>query len=199
MTSTPDPGVEDVTVGISATVCVAGVVPVAAPHHFPMPRRLFCGSQGRVPVPSVSGSSEVVVFRPDVINGDPRREGSELEVKSAKKPSTVMQSAQTSETKVMMKSHNKEPKKQLCEYWITGNCVYGDRCKNLHSWYYGDGFTMLAKLEGHTKAVTWVALPSSSEMLYSVSKDKFMRVWNCHTGQECSVVKLSTLVMNVEV
>ncbi|KAL8091774.1 zinc finger CCCH domain-containing protein 48-like [Apium graveolens] len=122
------------------------------------------------------------------INGVPRRQGSELEVKSAKKSSTVTQSAQTSETKVVMKRQNKEPKKQLCDYWVTGNCVYGDRCKNLHSWYYGDGFTMLAKLEGHTKAVTGVALPSGSDMLYSVSKDKSMRAWNCHTGQCGEVV-----------
>ncbi|KAL9327653.1 hypothetical protein ACSQ67_002656 [Phaseolus vulgaris] len=21
-----------------------------------------------------------------------------------------------------------------CKYWINGNCMYGDRCRNLHSW-----------------------------------------------------------------
>ncbi|XP_017243634.1 zinc finger CCCH domain-containing protein 48 [Daucus carota subsp. sativus] len=116
-----------------------------------------------------------------------RRHGSESQVQSVKKPFLVGQSAQTSEVKDVTKRPNKEPKKQLCKYWVTGDCVYGDKCKNLHSWYYGDGFTMLAKLEGHTKAVTGITLPSSDK-LYSVSKDKSMRVWNCHTGQCCEVV-----------
>lgn len=48
---------------------------------------------------------------------------------------------------------NQKSQQQLCKFWVTGNCVHGDKCKNLHSWFYGDGFTMLAKLEGHTKVV----------------------------------------------
>ncbi|KAL0458460.1 UNVERIFIED_CONTAM: Zinc finger CCCH domain-containing protein 48 [Sesamum latifolium] len=38
-----------------------------------------------------------------------------------------------------------------CKYWVTGNCVHGDKCKDLHSWFSGSGFTLLRKLEGHTK------------------------------------------------
>lgn len=41
-----------------------------------------------------------------------------------------------------------------CKYWITGNCVHGDNCNDLHSWFYGSGFTMLTKLEGHSKVPT---------------------------------------------
>ncbi|KAK1394805.1 Zinc finger CCCH domain-containing protein 48 [Heracleum sosnowskyi] len=141
-----------------------------------------------VPVPGVKKSwknPNYHVPKTSQIGGIPRRQGPGFEVKSAKKPCDVTQIAQTSETKDVLERQNK---KQLCKYWVTGNCVYGDQCKNLHSWYYGDGFTMLAKLNGHTKAVTGIALPSGSDMLYSVSKDKSMRVWNCHTGQCGEVV-----------
>ncbi|KAK4418709.1 Zinc finger CCCH domain-containing protein 17 [Sesamum alatum] len=38
-------------------------------------------------------------------------------------------------------------------------------------------------LEGHTKAITGISLPSGSDKLYSCSKDKSIRAWDCHTGQ----------------
>lgn len=38
-----------------------------------------------------------------------------------------------------------------CTYWVTGNCVNGEKCKDVHSWFSGSGFTVLTKLEGHTK------------------------------------------------
>lgn len=40
---------------------------------------------------------------------------------------------------------------RVCNYWVQGNCGYGERCKFLHSWSLGDGFTLLTQLEGHTK------------------------------------------------
>ncbi|KAL8487600.1 hypothetical protein ACS0TY_024062 [Phlomoides rotata] len=43
--------------------------------------------------------------------------------------------------------------------------------------------TMLAKLEGHTEAVTGISLPSGSNKLYSVGKDRTVRVWDCSSGQ----------------
>ncbi|KAL0397833.1 UNVERIFIED_CONTAM: Zinc finger CCCH domain-containing protein 48 [Sesamum calycinum] len=70
-----------------------------------------------------------------------------------------------------------------CKYWVTGNCVQGDKCKDLHSWFSGSGFTLLRKLEGHTKAITGISFPSGSEKLYSCSKDKSIRAWDSHTGQ----------------
>lgn len=42
---------------------------------------------------------------------------------------------------------------KLCKFWVTGNCVQGDNCMDLHSWFCGDGFSMLAKLEGHSKVL----------------------------------------------
>ncbi|KAM7508886.1 hypothetical protein LguiA_019339 [Lonicera macranthoides] len=77
----------------------------------------------------------------------------------------------------------KKTQQKLCKFWVTDNCVQGDKCKDLHSWFSGDGFSLLAKLEGHNKAVTGITLPSGSQNLLSSSKDKTVRVWNCNTGQ----------------
>lgn len=77
-----------------------------------------------------------------------------------------------------------------CKYWVTGNCVHGEKCKDLHSWFCGSGFTMLAKLEGHTKAVTGISLPSGCDKLFSGSKDGNLRVWDCNTGQCASSVMI---------
>ncbi|XP_057780692.1 zinc finger CCCH domain-containing protein 17-like [Salvia miltiorrhiza] len=83
-----------------------------------------------------------------------------------------------SEKRIVQKAQPKQ-----CKYWITGNCVYGEKCKDLHSWFFGSGFTMLAKLEGHTKAITGISLPFGCEKLYSSSKDGTVRVWDSNNGQ----------------
>lgn len=75
----------------------------------------------------------------------------------------------------------------ICKYWIAGTCVHGDKRKQLHSWHRGDGFSLVAHLDGHKKAVTGIALPSESQSLYTGSKDGTVRIWNCHTG-ECTAV-----------
>ncbi|KAF7137847.1 hypothetical protein RHSIM_Rhsim07G0021900 [Rhododendron simsii] len=80
---------------------------------------------------------------------------------------------------------------KVCKYWLLGNCVRGEKCKNLHSWFCGNGFSMLAKLEGHNKAVNGIALPCDSAKLYTGGKDNTVRVWDCHTGQCVDVVNLS--------
>ncbi|KAK6259313.1 hypothetical protein SCA6_013787 [Theobroma cacao] len=85
----------------------------------------------------------------------------------------------------------REQENKLCKYWMSGYCARGDKCWYLHSWYCGDGFTMLAKLEGHKKvAVHGIALPLESEKLYSGSSDGTVRTWNCHSGK---CVRLSNL------
>uniref|UniRef100_F6HAP2 C3H1-type domain-containing protein n=1 Tax=Vitis vinifera TaxID=29760 RepID=F6HAP2_VITVI len=38
---------------------------------------------------------------------------------------------------------------KLCNYWLQGNCSYGDKCNFLHSWSIGDCFSSLTLLEGH--------------------------------------------------
>ncbi|KAA8515991.1 hypothetical protein F0562_019170 [Nyssa sinensis] len=81
-------------------------------------------------------------------------------------------------------------REKVCKYWMSGNCVQGDKCQDLHSWFCGSGFSMLAKLVGHNKAVTGIALPSGSNKLFSCSKDKSVRVWDCNTGQCAAVANL---------
>ncbi|KAE9598478.1 hypothetical protein Lal_00027010 [Lupinus albus] len=80
-----------------------------------------------------------------------------------------------------------KPSQSLCMYWVNGNCVHGDKCQNLHSWFYGDGFSTLALLQEHKKVVTGIALPVGSEKLYSGSTDGTVRQWDCHTGRCANV------------
>ncbi|XP_059651483.1 zinc finger CCCH domain-containing protein 48-like [Cornus florida] len=84
----------------------------------------------------------------------------------------------------------KTPEKAICQYWIVGNCVHGDQCGDLHSWFSGNGFSVITKLVGHTKDVTGIALPSCSNKLYSGSRDKSVRGWDCVTGQSVGVLNL---------
>ncbi|TYJ15168.1 hypothetical protein E1A91_A10G166700v1 [Gossypium mustelinum] len=72
---------------------------------------------------------------------------------------------------------------KLCKYWMAGHCHRGDKCWYLHSWSLGDGFTMLAKLEGHKKTIRGIALPSGHDKLYSGSSDGTARIWDGHTGK----------------
>lgn len=72
---------------------------------------------------------------------------------------------------------------KVCNYWVQGNCGYGDKCKFLHSWKMGEGFSLLTQLEGHQKVVTGIALPSGADKLYTGSKDDTVRVWDCASGQ----------------
>ncbi|KAL3819963.1 hypothetical protein ACJIZ3_005868 [Penstemon smallii] len=90
-----------------------------------------------------------------------------------------------SETNTCLQNQQKPPDSQpiQCKYWVTGNCVHGDKCKDLHTWFSGSEFTMLTKLEGHNKAITGIALPSGSDKLYTGGKDKSIRAWDCNSGQ----------------
>ncbi|OIV93955.1 hypothetical protein TanjilG_21047 [Lupinus angustifolius] len=86
------------------------------------------------------------------------------------------------------KSVTKKPSQTLCRYWVNDNCVKGDNCQNLHSWFTGDGFSTLAKLKEHKKVVTGITIPVGSDKLYSGSTDGIVRTWDCHTGQ-CTNVR----------
>ncbi|GLT36013.1 hypothetical protein SLA2020_104180 [Shorea laevis] len=79
---------------------------------------------------------------------------------------------------------------KLCNYFVQGSCNYGDKCKFLHSWSLGEGFSMLTQLEGHQKVVIGIALPSGSDKLYTGSKDETVRVWDCASGQCVGAVNL---------
>ncbi|MBA0696104.1 hypothetical protein Goari_002689 [Gossypium aridum] len=76
---------------------------------------------------------------------------------------------------------------------MSGHCHRGDKCWYLHSRSRGDGFSMLAKLEGHKKVfffphldfgtIRGIALPSGHDKLYSGSSDGTARIWDGHTGK----------------
>ncbi|XP_016182964.1 zinc finger CCCH domain-containing protein 48 [Arachis ipaensis] len=90
-----------------------------------------------------------------------------------------------------------EKSRSICKYWMTDNCVHGDLCQNLHSWFYGDGFTTLAKLHEHKKVVTGIALPAGSDKLYSGSTDGTVRAWDCNTGHCVNMIHLNSEVTSL--
>ncbi|CAL9077348.1 unnamed protein product [Musa acuminata var. zebrina] len=79
---------------------------------------------------------------------------------------------------------------RVCNYFLAGNCTYGEKCRFLHSWFVGDSFSLLTSLQGHQKAVSGIALPSGSDKLYSGSKDESVRVWDCQSGQCVGVINV---------
>ncbi|KDP42080.1 hypothetical protein JCGZ_01868 [Jatropha curcas] len=102
----------------------------------------------------------------------------------AKKPNNFYDSS------VGAKKPNSQATK-LCKFWAKGRCAFGSNCKFLHSWYLsGNGFSMLARLQGHKKAVVGIALPSGSDQLYTGSRDGTVRVWDCKSGNCNHVINL---------
>ncbi|KAK8627911.1 hypothetical protein V6N13_135508 [Hibiscus sabdariffa] len=88
---------------------------------------------------------------------------------------------------------------KVCDYWVQGNCNYGDRCKFLHSWSLGESFTLLNHLDGHQKVVTGIALPEGMDKLYTGSKDETVRAWDTNTGQKCPCEKSDNLKATIYV
>ncbi|KAL5839454.1 hypothetical protein ACOSQ4_012062 [Xanthoceras sorbifolium] len=85
-----------------------------------------------------------------------------------------------------------QPHITVCNYWVSGSCTYGDKCRYLHSWFHCDednrSLSMLARLEGHKKAISGVGLPSGSDKLYSGAKDGTVRVWDCIAGDCVKII-----------
>ncbi|TKY69435.1 Zinc finger CCCH domain-containing protein 17 [Spatholobus suberectus] len=96
---------------------------------------------------------------------------------------------------IVKPSHKSSP--NICKYWTNGNCVYGDGCRNIHSWFSGDRLCTLAKLQEHKKVITGIALPVGSDKLYSGSTDGTVRTWDCHTGRCTNVIKLRAEVTSL--
>ncbi|KAH7513015.1 hypothetical protein FEM48_Zijuj12G0151600 [Ziziphus jujuba var. spinosa] len=70
-----------------------------------------------------------------------------------------------------------------CEYWKSGNCFYGDCCRNLHSWFCADDFSISSKLAGHKNGITGIALPQGSDKLFTGDRDGSLRVWDYRSGK----------------
>ncbi|KAF2290421.1 hypothetical protein GH714_012935 [Hevea brasiliensis] len=86
-----------------------------------------------------------------------------------------------------------ECSKKACENWMSDKCDKEDGCQFLHSWFYGDWFSTLAKLKGHIQAVSGIALPSRSDKLFS-SSDGTVHVWDCNTGQSTRVINVGVKI-----
>jgi CCCH-type zinc finger len=57
-----------------------------------------------------------------------------------------------------------------CKHFLSGSCPYGDRCRYLHSWSVGDGFSLITPLKGHQKVqVLSSNFPSLDNLFYSLS------------------------------
>nr|CAD1830232.1 unnamed protein product [Ananas comosus var. bracteatus] len=78
----------------------------------------------------------------------------------------------------------------ICKHFISGNCSYGESCQDRHSWCISDSFSLLARLGGHSKAVTGITMVSGSGKLFSGSNDKTVKIWDCWTGQCVQVVTM---------
>ncbi|WJX92793.1 hypothetical protein P8452_74385 [Trifolium repens] len=92
---------------------------------------------------------------------------------------------------------SQNPSPSICKYWVNDSCVHGDQCRNLHSWFYGDGFATIAKLQGHKKLITGMAIPKGSDKLYTGSTDGTVRTWDCQTGKCVNVANLGSEVTSL--
>jgi len=52
-----------------------------------------------------------------------------------------------------------------CKYWINGNCMYGDQCRNLHSWSVSEKTSI-----GMKNSVKVYDLPSYCEVSFNSFK-----------------------------
>ncbi|XP_031399729.1 zinc finger CCCH domain-containing protein 48-like isoform X2 [Punica granatum] len=88
-----------------------------------------------------------------------------------------------------------KPEERLCQHWASGiSCVKGDKCEFRHSWSRGEGFSLLAKLDGHDKGIAGIAFPSGLDKLYTGSNDGMVKIWDCHTGQCSDTVNVGSEV-----
>ncbi|XP_057507777.1 zinc finger CCCH domain-containing protein 48-like [Actinidia eriantha] len=105
---------------------------------------------------------------------------------SVKNSSTSHGGGFETESKIARKTQS-----TVCQYLLSADCMRGEKCEDLHSWFCGNGLAMVARLDGHNKAVTGIAFPSGSDKLLTGCKDKTVRVWDSNTGQCVRGVNMS--------
>ncbi|KAI3826802.1 hypothetical protein L1987_00858 [Smallanthus sonchifolius] len=66
---------------------------------------------------------------------------------------------------------------------MTKTGIKDEKCHDLQTLFAVKGLSLVARLEGHSKDVTGIVFPSGSNYLYSCSKDKSLRVWDCNSGK----------------
>ncbi|KAL2347709.1 hypothetical protein Fmac_001709 [Flemingia macrophylla] len=89
-----------------------------------------------------------------------------------------------SETSVA-KNFDKLSSSTVCKYIGQMEIVYGQQCRNFHSWFRRDHcLSSAAKLQEHKEVLDFVNL--GSDKLFSGSTDGTVRAWDCHTGGYCA-------------
>ncbi|CAN1297404.1 Zinc finger CCCH domain-containing protein 48 [Linum perenne] len=97
---------------------------------------------------------------------------------------TAPQKSNVAEVVVVAEDYQKKIKETVCQEWISGNCLKGDGCRFSHTWFRGDGLSMVTRLDGHgNSAVSGVSLPSGRDKLISGSSDGVVQAWDCNSGQ----------------
>ncbi|CAN1163370.1 Zinc finger CCCH domain-containing protein 17 [Linum perenne] len=85
---------------------------------------------------------------------------------------------------IVIAKDDRKSKETVCREWISGNCLRGDECRFSHSWFRGDGLSMVARLDGHGNAVvSGLSLPAGTAKLFSGSSDGVLQAWDCSSGQ----------------
>ncbi|XLR24250.1 hypothetical protein HN51_070748, partial [Arachis hypogaea] len=71
---------------------------------------------------------KAVECRPEAISVEKPR-------KCEKKAVLIEKNADVEDVATVAKA-SVDKSRSICKYWMTDNCVHGDLCQNLHSWFY---------------------------------------------------------------
>ncbi|CAN1324354.1 Zinc finger CCCH domain-containing protein 17 [Linum perenne] len=104
------------------------------------------------------------------------------------------QKSNVAEVVVVAEDEQKKIKETVCQEWISGNCLKGDECRFSHTWFRGDGLSMVTRLDGHVwdgstfKCIDTLkghedavmSLLCFSNYLLSCSLDHKIKAWGCN-------------------
>uniref|UniRef100_A0A7N0ZVE7 C3H1-type domain-containing protein n=1 Tax=Kalanchoe fedtschenkoi TaxID=63787 RepID=A0A7N0ZVE7_KALFE len=65
------------------------------------------------------------------------------------------------------KQQKQEDRLAVCTYWMSDRCVYGEKCRYLHSWVLGDGVARIAQLRGHKQVHSFLLLVPILKFIHS--------------------------------
>ncbi|CAN0870851.1 Zinc finger CCCH domain-containing protein 48 [Linum grandiflorum] len=106
--------------------------------------------------------------------------------RDSSKPATVPKPNIVADEIVLVtaKDDQKKSEETICAEWKLGTCFKGDKCRFLHSWCRGDGFSMLVTLPGHgSSPVACLSFASGVSKLYCGSIDGVLQAWDSNSGQ----------------
>ncbi|CAN1324352.1 Zinc finger CCCH domain-containing protein 17 [Linum perenne] len=110
------------------------------------------------------------------------------------KSNVAVYKSNVAEVVVVAEDEQKKIKETVCQEWISGNCLKGDECRFSHTWFRGDGLSMVTRLDGHVwdgstfKCIDTLkghedavmSLLCFSNYLLSCSLDHKIKAWGCN-------------------